>query len=409
MAERRGRGEDAVYYDHMGTPCKDARYHRTCKGRWRGEISLGTDGAGKRIRRKVSAKTKTEAYTKLGELRDELSQGVRSSASYSVAQALTDWLASLSDRTAKTVITLTELLAPLQGSIGHLPLRDLTADDVLKALRAAAETRSSRTVRDSRAALVRAITYAQARGKVGRNVASLIKAPPGKSPGRPSRALTVAQAEAMLKAAEADRLHAYFVLSALTGIRTEEARALRWDHIDLDGNPDARPPLSSSMSVWRSVRAHGDVKTTRSRRTLALPARCVGVLNEHRMRQDQEAEHAAELWQDSGLVFTTTLGGPLDAANVRRSFRRICAAAKIGDNWSPRELRHTFVSILSDSGVPVERIADLVGHTGGSRVTEVIYRHQIRPVIQEGADVMDKVMPKRSRRVVRKKAKKAAN
>jgi hypothetical protein len=99
-------------------------------------------------------------------------------------------------------------------------LRELEADVILTALKAAAETHSSRTVRDSKAALVRVITYAQARGKVARNVASLIKAPPGKKPGRPSHALTVQQAEAMLKAARADRLYAYFVVSALTGIRT---------------------------------------------------------------------------------------------------------------------------------------------------------------------------------------------
>jgi|SRR5215472_312743 len=74
MAERRGRGEDAVYYDHMGTPCRDARYHRTCKGRWRGEINLGKDGSGKRLRRKVSGKTKTEVYAKLDELRGELAR-----------------------------------------------------------------------------------------------------------------------------------------------------------------------------------------------------------------------------------------------------------------------------------------------------------------------------------------------
>jgi integrase len=80
-----------------------------------------------------------------------------------------------------------------------------------------------------------------------------------------------------------------------------------------------------------------------------------------------------------GLVFTTTLGGPLDAANVRRSFRRICAKAEFGENWSPRELRHTFVSVMSASGVPIERIADIVGHAGESRVTETVYRQQIKP------------------------------
>jgi len=194
------------------------------------------------------------------------------------------------------------------------------------------------------------------------------------------------------------------VISLFTGVRTEEARALRWDHVDLEGDPDADPPLSPSIAIWRSVRAHGDVKTKRSRRTLKLPARCVQVLKEHKERQEKERAHAAELWEDAGLVFTTTLGGKLDAANVRRSFRRICAAAGIGEAWSPRELRHTFVSIMSDSGMPTERIADLVGHTGGSRVTEVIYRQQIRPVLQEGTEVMDRVMPRTRRTVCRRKS-----
>lgn len=48
MAERCGRGEDAVYYDHMGTPCRDTRYHRRCSGRWRAEVNLGKDSSGKR-------------------------------------------------------------------------------------------------------------------------------------------------------------------------------------------------------------------------------------------------------------------------------------------------------------------------------------------------------------------------
>jgi integrase len=402
MAERRGRGEDAVYYDHGGTVCRDARYHRTCRGRWRGEISLGKDGSGKRARRKVSGKTKTEVYTKLGELRDELAQGVHSSGIYTVGQAIEEWIGSITDRDAKTVQTIGELLAPLKESLGNKVLRDLTADDVLGALKDAAETRSSRTVRDARSNLVRAITYAQARGKVARNVASLISARPGTAPGRPSRALTVGQAEAVLKAAEKDRLHAYFVVSLLTGLRTEEARALRWDHVDLDGNPEAKVPIPPTMAVWRSVRAHGDVKTRLSRRTLELPARAVAALRAHAVRQEEERKAAMELWQESGLVFTTTLGGQLDPANVRRSFRRTCAAAGIGENWSPRELRHTFVSIMSDSGMPLEKIADLVGHAGGSRVTEVIYRQQIRPVMTEGAAVMDTILREKKRKVRRK-------
>ena len=56
--------------------------------------------------------------------------------------------------------------------------------------------------------------------------------------------------------------------------------------------------------------------------------------------------------------------------------------------WSPPELRHSFVSLLSDSGVSIEEISRLVGHSGTS-VTELVYRHQIRPVLQTGAVAMD--------------------
>jgi site-specific recombinase XerD len=142
-------------------------------------------------------------------------------------------------------------------------------------------------------------------------------------------------------------------------------------------------------------------KTRRSRRTLALPDRAVEALRSHREAQEKERVHAMELWTETGLVFTTQLGGELDAANVRRSFPRIRAAAGIGENWSPRELRHTFVSIMSESGMPIERIADLVGHTGGSRVTEQIYRQQVKPVLTEGAEIMDRALKGPTRRVVR--------
>lgn len=120
------------------------------------------------MRRRLSAKTKTELYEKLDELRQELAIGVRSSATYTVDAAVKDWLESQADRHPKTVTTLTELLAPLRKSIGRIVLRKLTADEVLAALKESAATRSSRTVRDSRANLERAITHAQARGLVGR-------------------------------------------------------------------------------------------------------------------------------------------------------------------------------------------------------------------------------------------------
>jgi integrase len=65
-------------------------------------------------------------------------------------------------------------------------------------------------------------------------------------------------------------------------------------------------------------------------------------------------------------------------------------AGLVGKEWTPREMRHSFVSLLSDGGVPLEHISRLVGHSG-TAVTEAVYRRQIRPVMEEGATAMDRI------------------
>ncbi len=149
---------------------------------------------------------------------------------------------------------------------------------------------------------------------------------------------------------------------------------------------------SFAVCVWRSVRARGDTKTERSRRALALPRLAAAALAALWQLTEDEQRAAAGKRIDTGLVFTTALGTVMDAGNLRRMFRRTCKDAGIGEDWTPRELRHTFVSLLSDSGMRIEEIADLVGHAS-SRTTETVYRHQLRPVIQTGASVMDGLFP----------------
>lgn len=185
----------------------------------------------------------------------------------------------------------------------------------------------------------------------------------------------------MLAAAEGSSLHAYVVLSLVAGLRTEELRSLLWSEVDLE---------AGTVAVYRSVRASGDTKTPKSRRVLKLPVRAVDALQEHRGRQAAARLKAGPVWQDQGLVFASAVGTPLDAHNVRRSFRAITQAAGLGKDWTPRELRHTFVSLLSANDVNLEDIARLVGHSGTS-VTERVYRHEIRPALTQGAEIMDQI------------------
>src|SRR6185369_5164924 len=121
----------------------------------------------------------------------------------------------------------------------------------------------------------------------------------------------------------------------------------------------------------------------------ALPSRCVDALRTHKITQESDRAEACDRWRASNLVFTNQLGGPLDAANVRRAFRSVLRATDLDPmSWTPRDLRHSFVSLLSSGGVSLEDIADLCGHSG-TAVTEAVYRHELRPVLLAGAGIMD--------------------
>jgi integrase len=377
-ARRRGRGEDAIYFDAV-------------KNRYVGAVSLGFGPDGKRVRRKVTGRTKQDVRDKLKALHAELDRGLRTSSTYTVRQAVADWLAGgMPGRTERTRSVYKEALTPLLRHIGAKPLKELTAGDVRTGLEALSGRLSTRYLQIAKASLARAIRYAEAHDRVGRNVATLVDPPKG-AVGRPSRALTLEQSLTLLDAALESRLNAYVVLSLTVGIRTEEARELRWDHVDLDGDPNVTRPIPPSVAVWHSVRQGGDTKTAKSRRTLALPETAIQALREHRKRQAEDRLAAGPLWQDHGLVFASAIGTPLDAANVRREFRKITDVAGLGTGWAPRDLRHTFVSLMSADGVPIEEIARLAGHNR-TATTELVYRHELRPVITTGAEVMDRIL-----------------
>ena len=138
------------------------------------------------------------------------------------------------------------------------------------------------------------------------------------------------------------------------------------------------------------MRDRGETETKRSRRTLALPHLAAEALGALCGSQAHERALAGQRWQDTGLVFTTHRGTALDAGNVRKMFKRICAEAGVGDGWTPRELRTTFVSLMSHQGVAIEEIARHDGHAT-TRTTEIVYRRELRPVITTGAEIMDQL------------------
>ncbi|MFJ9005231.1 hypothetical protein [Streptomyces canus] len=103
--------------------------------------------------------------------------------------------------------------------------------------------------------------------------------------------------------------------------------------------------------------------------------------------QKQERASRGMEWIPTCRVFTTRSGEPRDAANVRRGSKAIVKKAGLKPEWTPQELWHSLVSLLSDHASPRSGIALMVGQSSQA-TTEAIRRKHLRTLITEGAEAM---------------------
>jgi len=170
----------------------------------------------------------------------------------------------------------------------------------------------------------------------------------------------------VLKAAESSRYHAAVVLIAATGLRKGEALGLAWDHVDQD---------AGQLKVTATLGRIGDrllingPKTERSRRTVPLNAGVVAMLRRHRAVQREERMRA-NVWKDSGLVFTTEFGGPIDPRNLLRVIEVAAKAAGVA-GVGVHTLRHSAAVAWLEAGVHIKAVADLLGHSSVSITGDV--------------------------------------
>lgn len=357
-----------------------------------GALELGTGPDGKRDRLKRKGKTKTQVKDKLKKAVEELDKGVKTDHNYYVRDAVEDWLTAFvkSGKSPKTNEVYRSLADhQLIPFIGRARLKELTADDVERWLNGRADHLTSSSLGIVHSILKRSIRRAARHDRIGRNVAELVDTPDGK-PGRKSRSLSLDQATALLEAAgkPEHRLGAYVVLAIVSGLRTEELRTLKWSDVDLK---------KATVYVLRADRHKGETKTTLSRRGLGIADMAVDALRTLKTQQAAEKLKAGDAYKDNGLVFCHEDGRPYAAQHVRHRFHKLLKAAKLNPTeWCPRELRHTFVSIMSDHDVPIEKISILVGHSS-TKITETVYRHQLRPEIRDGAEHMNDIFTSKTK------------
>jgi integrase len=398
-------------------------YLRKRDNRWVAAVTM-PDGS----RPSRSAPDKAEARRLLRELLRKRDQGLSAGRDESLSRFLERWLADVRPRLAPKTWHRHEQIIRLHISpnLGRIPLAALSVNDVRRLLETARG--DAQTRRHYRATLRRGLADALREGLVVRNVAALAEPPPMKRKER--TVLTAEQARMVIDGTKDDRLHALYVLFLTTGMREAEALALTWKDIDF-GDDDAgrrvdevhqarmgmegraadvvpsravHPLLGPSITITRTLhRSHpGDYdydaadpwvfrapKTDRSRRTVNIPPVTVAALREHRVKQLKERAAMGELGGE-GLVFVSTRGHPIHGENLLPGWY-----AHLERLGLPRvrlhDLRHSAATILYGMGVPLETIADMLGHST-VRITQDLYRHKVPALQREAAEAMERAL-----------------
>lgn len=244
---------------------------------------------------------------------------------------------------------------------------------------------SPRTVQYIHAVIRRALVQARKWQLVPHNVAKLVDPPRARR--HEVVPLTPEQARAFLEAAKGERLEALYTVAEALGLRRSEALGLQWQDIDFEAETlRVRFSLQRIEGKLQLV----EPKSAKSKRTIAMPKATIRALREHKKRQLEEKMLVGPEWHETGFVFTSIIGTPLEPDNIGRWFKPLLKKAGL-PNIRFHDLRHTAASLLLVQGVQPRVVMETLGHSQIA-LTMNTYSHVMPVLIREAAARMDEIL-----------------
>lgn len=375
MGRRRANGEGTVAY-------------RPNEKRWCARLTVHTSSGPKR--RAYYGKTRKEAYEKMTRAmgtRAEPSSGAGATASEEdTRMSLEEWL-QMWLKSAKATVGLHTYeryeqvvrndLTPALGAMKLARITSSAVEDFRDEMLARA---APATVTYVLGVLSTAMGRAVSRGLIATNSVSRVRRP--KDRQEKMRPLSEEQASKLLGVVHSTRREALYAVAAKLGLRQGELLGLFWSDVDF---------RSSTLLVERSVDTHGagvtwgSTKTGESR-TIALPESLAAALERHWRIQAAE-KLKAKGWDDEQLIFPNQRGGVHRRNSVALIFRKDLEGAEL-----PRvrfhDLRHTAATLMLRSGVPVNVVAQILGHKDPA-MTLKRYAHVLPDMQRMAADKID--------------------
>jgi integrase len=299
------------------------------------------------------------------------------------------WLDTIASRKVRpsTLAGYRTCLKRINPVLGHHRLDKLQPEH-LEAFytRLEADGLSSTTALLHHRVISRALKVAMQRGRVARNVATLVDAPTARR--EEVQPLTAAEARKLLEVATELPNGARWSVALALGLRQGEALGLLWDAVDLD---------AGTLTVRRALQRQAgeglvlvEPKSRAGRRTIKLPDALRDALRVHRVRQTEQRLAAGNVWEDRGFVFCQPTGRPIDRRRDWQDWKTLLKAAGVRDARL-HDARHTAATLLLQQGVPARVVMDILGHSQIS-LTLGTYSHVVPELAQEAAERMGKAL-----------------
>ncbi len=357
LARKRADGEGSIYKRTV------SRKDGTSYIRWEAVYQLGYDGNGNRKRITRYSNSQAGALRKLEEIKKELASGASIEEKRTVSEYLKVWLKdkalTVKPRTVEFyTYHVNKYITPELGSI---KLKKLTTPQVRAFMRTTQERVSKDAANKSRTVLKAALEQAVKDELLIRNPVTAVD--PFKIEKK-VKDIEWSSEEALefLDHARAHRLFAAFHLALSTGMRHGEVLGLRWQDIEGD-----TLYVRQSLIRLESGCAISTPKTAQSIRPVKLDPETIAVLEQHKQKQQAEAQQLGDSWgpaspEFSDLVFTSLVGGEIVPRNFDRVWYNLQKQAGVR-RIRFHDLRHMYVSLLNKQGVDARTIADRIGHT----------------------------------------------
>ena len=351
---------------------------------WHGYVTVGVKDNGRVDRRHVRGRTKGEVTTKVKRLERERDEGKTRKAgqTWTVEQWLWHWLENVVASPAITENAYdayeNAVRVHLVPGVGGHKLDKLEPEHLERLYRAMVKAGAKPATAHQVHRTVRtALNVAMRRRHITENPAVLAKAP--KVDEEEVEPYSVDEVARLLRAAQRRRNSARWAVALALGLRQGEVLGLQWTNVDLKEGTlvvrrnRLRPKWrhGCTPSCGRRFGGHcperialreetGETKSKAGRRGIGLPDELIALLKVHEDEQRQERHRAADMWTDTGYVFTTPTGGPLHPRTDAKHWKRLVADAGVPDRRL-HDARHTAATVLLILGVPERTVMGVMG------------------------------------------------